>query len=73
MGFASVPRSGGGPLGQTSVAVQADVTVNGQLDLPGGGQWFCPVVAIGSARWRPVELPGFMGREASPPCLWWLG
>jgi len=31
--------------------------VKGQWDLPGGGHWFCPLVATGSARWRPVEVP----------------
>lgn len=37
--------------------------VKGQWDLPGGGQWFCPLVAIRTARWRPVVLPwGYWAR-----------
>ena len=47
--------------------------VNGQWDLPGGGQWFCPVVANRTARGWPVVLPGVIRRGASPPCRWWLG
>ena len=31
--------------------------VNGQWDLPTGGQQNCPLVASGTARWRTAELP----------------
>lgn len=33
-------------------------SVKGHWDLPGGGQWTCPLAATGSARWWPPVLPG---------------
>ena len=55
--------------------------VNGQWDLPSGGQQFCPVAASSSARWRPAVLPAggqvfcppFSWSVASPPFRRWLG
>ena len=39
-------------------AVLASSYVNGQWDLPSGGQQNCPVVANRTARSWPTELPG---------------
>jgi hypothetical protein len=47
--------------------------VNGQQDLPMGGQWNCPVVAIRSAHWRPVVLLGLIWSVALLLCLVSLG
>ena len=41
--------------------------------LPVGGQWICPLVAIRTARWWPVDLPGVSWSVASPPCRGLLG
>jgi hypothetical protein len=46
--------------------------VKGQQDLPGDGQWFCPLVATGIAHGWPLGLPGqvFSGVTPFPWVAW---
>ena len=49
------PRTGGEHA--TNVSGVQTSSVNGQWDLPGGGQQNCPVADSRTARWRTAELP----------------
>jgi hydroxymethyl cephem carbamoyltransferase len=50
--------------GSCSVAWDVYCGVNGQWDLPSGGQWNCPLAVNRTARGRPVVLPGVSCPEA---------